>query len=313
MLNFKTILTMVCVLFLTVSHATAQKLSRDELTFFESKIRPVLVRECYSCHSGQAGQQKGGLMLDTKARCEVGGNSGPAIVPGDLEESLLYNAIRYEDFQMPPSHQLPENVIADFRKWIEIGAPDPRNSKKQRIQSTVSKKDIESGRKFWSFQQPKRPRLPSVENQDWTKNAVDRFVLHDLEAEGMSPANDADAKSLLRRIAFDLTGLPPSTKQINRFEKKWDSNPDQAIKMMVNELLESPQFGERWGRHWLDVARYAESSGRELNATFPQAWRYRDYVIDAFNHDKPYNEFIREQIAGDLIPARTDEEWARAF
>ena len=311
MLNCKTILTIGALyLFFVSTNTTAQKLSPDELKFFESKIRPVLVRECYSCHSGQAGQQKGGLMLDTKARCEVGGNTGPAIVPGDLQESLLFNAITYEDFQMPPSHQLPESIIADFREWIEGGAPDPRNNKKQPIQSTVSNKDIEIGRKFWSFRKPKRPRLPIVENQGWVKNAVDRFVLHDLEADGMSPASDADTKSLLRRITFDLTGLPPSSKQISWFETAWESSPDKAIRQMVNELLDSPQFGERWGRHWLDVARYAESTGREINATFPQAWRYRDYVIDAFNRDKPYNEFVREQIAGDLIPAKTDEEWA---
>ena len=269
MLNFKTML-LVCGLFACslTNELVAQKLTADELKFFESKIRPILVRECYSCHSGQAGQQKGGLMLDTKARMEVGGNSGPAIVPGDLEESLLFNAIRYEDFQMPPSHQLPEDVIADFRAWIMMGAPDPRNSKKQPIQSTVSNRDVEEGRKFWAFQKPKRQRIPKVQDSQWPKNKIDRFVLHQLETEGFSPAQDANANSLLRRLSYDLTGLPPTPEQISAFQTKWDNDPDTAIKQTVETLLETPQFGERWGRHWLDVARFAESTGREVNATF---------------------------------------------
>ena len=290
--------------------AAAQRIPADQLKFFESKIRPVLVRECYSCHSDKAGQRKGGLRVDTKARLEVGGETGPAIVPGSLEDSLLWNAINHEDFVMPPRKKLSNREIADFKSWIEMGAPDPRKSKVAKIQSTVTEADIKKGRQFWSFKRPKRPAIPDVEQIDWVRNPIDNFVLDKLSKEDLTPNADADANALLRRLTIDLIGLPPTPEQVEWFEKRWNENPDSAINRVVDRLLDNPRFGERWGRHWLDVARYAESTGREVNATFPNAWRYRDYVIDAFNNDKPYNEFIQEQIAGDLLPAKTDEEWA---
>ena len=289
--------------------ADAQKITGDQLKFFESKIRPVLVRECYSCHSEQAGQAKGGLRLDTRIRTEVGGSSGPAVVPNDLDESLLWNAINHEDFVMPPRKKLSDRVIADFKTWIEMGAPDPRKSKVAKIQSTVTDADIRKGRKFWSFKKPKMPTVPSIDAEDWARKPIDTFIADRLKQESLKPSSDADVYSFLRRLTFDLIGLPPSPSQVSEFERAWNSDPDSAVAEMVEELLASSHYGERWGRHWLDVARYAESTGREVNATFPNAWRYRDYVIDAFNDDKPYDEFVREQIAGDLLPAKTDEEW----
>ena len=296
--------------FFLVEVAQAQRISAEQLKFFESKIRPVLIRECYSCHSDQAGQKKGGLLLDTKVRMEIGGDSGPAIVPGDLEESLLWNAINHEDFAMPPRKKLSDREIEDFRDWIEMGAPDPRKSKVEKIQSTVTENDIKQGRKFWSFVRPKSKSVPEIEDQNWARNDVDHFVAAKLQQENIEPVGDAGANALLRRLTIDLTGLPPNPEQVDWFERKFADDPDAAIARVVDRLLESDRFGERWGRHWLDVARYAESTGREVNATFPNAWRYRDYVIDSFNNDKPYDDFIKEQIAGDLLPAKTDEIWA---
>ncbi len=304
------ILFLVAAALLLTPELPAQKISPEQLDFFESKIRPVLVRECYSCHSEQSGQMKGGLQVDHQARLETGGNSGPAIVPGNLEESLLWKAINYEDFAMPPKAQLPPRVIKDFRQWIDMGAPDPRKSDVQTVPSAVTAEDIRKGKMFWAYRQPTRPPVPDILAKDWARNPIDHFVFAALDSQGLRPSDDANPRSLLRRLSFDLLGLPPAPEQVAEFVQVWNRNPDSAIQQTVNQMLADPGFGERWGRHWLDVARYAESTGRELNATYPNAWRYRDYVIDAFNLDKPYNEFVQEQIAGDLLPARTDEEWA---
>lgn len=300
----------VFVFFSGTNDVQAQKISAEQLKFFESNIRPVLIRECYSCHSDQAGQKKGGLLLDTKVRMEIGGDSGPAIVAGDLGESLLWSAINHEDFVMPPRKKLSDREIADFKDWIEMGAPDPRKSKVETIKSTVTENDIKEGRKFWSFVRPKSTPVPKIEDQLWAKNDIDCFVAAKLNSENIQPVGDADPNALLRRLTIDLTGLPPNPDQVEWFERKYAEDPDAAIGRVVDRLLESERFGERWGRHWLDVARYAESTGREVNATFPHAWRYRDYVIDSFNDDKPYDDFVKEQIAGDLLPAKTDSQWA---
>ncbi|MCB1018600.1 MAG: DUF1549 domain-containing protein, partial [Acidobacteria bacterium] len=198
---------------------------------------------------------------------------------------------------MPPQGKLSDEVIADFARWIEMGAPDPREGKTQAA-STI---DIEKGRAFWAFQIPKSAKPPEVRQNDWPRGAVDRFVLAKLEDKGLRPVADADRGALLRRASFDLTGLPPNVEELEAFVQ--DPAPTQeAFAKVVDRLLASPQFGERWGRHWFDVARYAETIGRTRNAPFPLAWRYRDYVIDSFNADKPYDQFIREQIAGDLLP-----------
>ena len=289
----------------------ADDLTREQTTFFESKIRPVLVKECYGCHSNKAGNVRGGLRLDTKELILLGGSSGPAVVPGDAESSLIFSSINHEDFEMPPKRKLPANVIEDFRKWIEMGAPDPRKSNVAAIQSTISPNDIAVARdEFWAYQHPTKQKAPKVSKQDWAKTEIDRFVLARLEAASMKPADDAPAYKVLRRIHFDLVGLPPKPSDVGTFTRQWNQDPDQAISQTVNRLLDSHEFGQRWGRHWLDVARYAESTGREVNMTYPHAWRYRDYVIDSFNADKPFDQFVQEQIAGDLMPTATDQDWA---
>jgi hypothetical protein len=282
----------------------------EQTKFFESKIRPVLVRECYSCHSNQVGQVRGGLWLDTKDSIRMGGDSGPAVVPGSLDDSLLWNAINHFDYAMPPRKKLSDEILQDFREWIEMGAPDPRETGESVIPSAVTPEQITAGREFWSFKTPQPVVPPTLPKDDWSKNEIDAFVLERLRERDLQPAPDAEPATLLRRLCFDLIGLPPTPKQIQQFERQWKQDSEAALGKVVDELLESPQFGERWGRHWLDVARYAESSGRELNVTFPHAWRYRDYVIDSFNQDKPYHEFVIEQLAGDLLPIGSDEEWA---
>ena len=294
----------------TVGFSFAQeKLSDEQINFFETKIRPVLVSKCYGCHSNKVGQLRGGLALDTQDATLAGGDSGPAIVPHELDESLLWEAINYDGYAMPPEEQLPADVIEDFRKWIEMGAPDPRVTVAAQINSKITQADIEAGRKFWAYQSPEVIPASAVDDQEWPRNQIDNYVLQSLESSDLNPAEDALPHVILRRLCFDITGLPPSIEQIDWFEKRWEQNPDEAIAYVADRLLESEQFGERWGRHWLDVARYAESSGKEMNTTFPHAWRYRDYVIDAFNKDKPYDQFVKEQIAGDLLPVDSDEEW----
>ena len=283
------------------------KITAEQEKFFETKIRPVLIRECYSCHSSKS-QIKGGLWLDTREGTHAGGDSGPAIVPGDLEESLLFNAINHIDYNMPPRKKLSDEIIEDFRQWIEMGAPDPRVQEIQKVNSTISEADIEQGREFWSFKAPKQADVPT-DSSEWAKTDVDRFVVRHLNEKGLKPAADTDPNTFIRRLSFDLIGLPPSPKQIAWFLEKWEQDPDMAVEKVVDALLARDEFGERWGRHWLDVARYAESSGKEMNITYPHAWRYRDYVIDSFNKDKPYDEFLAEQIAGDLLPAKNDREW----
>ena len=212
---------------------------------------------------------------------------------------------------MPPKRKLPQSVINDFRKWIEMGAPDPRQTDVAEVKSSISKEDVERAREsFWAYKKPTKPQPPAVDDAAWPKTDIDRFVLAKLEQAQLQPASDAEAYKVLRRLCFDLIGLPPTPKQVDDFTKQWKTDPDHAIEFVVDRLLKKKQFGERWGRHWLDVVRYAESTGREYNYTYPHAWRYRDYVIDSFNADKPFNQFVQEQIAGDLLPVKTDEQWA---
>jgi cytochrome c553 len=288
----------------------AQELSADELKFFESKIRPVLIKECYGCHSVKTGATKGGLMVDTKEALLLGGDSGAAIVPGDLDESLLWSAINHEDYNMPPGKMMSDKVIADFKTWIEMGAPDPRVIKITEIKSEITPEDVEKGREFWAFRKPISPAIPESKNERWAETDIDRLVLAKLEENELKPSKDADAETVLRRLTFNLTGLPPTPRQIDWMKKNFEREPRVAVSKVVDELLESDQYGERWGRHWLDIARYGESTGREVNITFPNAWRYRDYVIDSFNDDKPYDQFVQEQIAGDLLPVNNDEKWS---
>jgi hypothetical protein len=286
------------------------KLTAEQLEFFESKIRPLLVENCYNCHSSEGQGTRGGLAVDSREGLHVGGESGPAIVPGNLEESLLWNAVNYQDLRMPPRKPLPAQAIADIRQWIEMGAPDPRSGRVAPVNSQVSDEDIEKGREFWSFKAPKIEASQSLQNlADWPKSEIDRYVAAGFEQQQITPSRDTSSSQLLRRIYFDLVGLPPLPSDLEAFEKDYSQRQEKAVEYVVDRLLNSPQFGERWGRHWLDIARYAESTGKEFDSTFPHAWRYRDYVIDSFQNDKPYNKFIQEQVAGDLLPAKTDQQW----
>jgi hypothetical protein len=282
----------------------------DGLAFFEKHIRPVLVKECYACHSPEAETIKGGLKLDTREGIRKGGATGPAVVPGDAPRSLIIKALKQstKELAMPPKKKLDEATIANFEKWVALGAPDPRDGVTPRV--AKNEIDIEKGRKFWAFQPVKKPAAPTSKDARWAKSDIDRFLLAELEAKGLRPVADADANALLRRVTYDLTGLPPSAEEIERFVKEFAATPQASFEKVVDQLLASPRFGERWGRHWLDVARFAESSGRSTNFAYPHAWRYRDYVIAAFNADKPFDQFIREQLSGDLLPAKDDAQKA---
>ncbi|MEQ1826961.1 MAG: PSD1 and planctomycete cytochrome C domain-containing protein [Pirellula sp.] len=286
-----------------------QKLSPESVQFFETKIRPVLVDQCYRCHSIDGQAVRGGLSVDHRDALISGGSSGPAIVPGNLDESLLWNAINHRDFRMPPKSKLSDAVIEDFRKWIEMGAPDPRTKAGVVVHSKVTEDDIRKGREFWSYQPPKQSTPREGKWKDWAQTDVDRFVAQAWDENELEPADDTDANTLLRRIYNDIVGLPPSLEERNAFVRSYKSEPATAVSSLVDALLDRPQFGERWGRHWLDVARYAETTGKEVETTFPHAWRYRDYVFDSFNADKPYDRFIQEQIAGDLLPVKDDKQW----
>ncbi len=283
------------------------------IAFFEAKIRPVLVENCYKCHSAAAGKSQGGLQLDTKKGIRAGGDRGPAVVPGNPDASLLLTAISHTDpdLKMPPKKErLPAAVLSDVKTWIGMGAADPREH--EAAAAARPSVDIEAGRQFWAFQKPVLHKPPSTKNPAWGRRELDQFVLARLEAAGLNPSPDAAPAALLRRLHFDLVGLPPTPEALRRFLARIDKQGlDKALEVETDALLATPQFGERWGRHWLDVARFAESSGKEANIAFPHAWRYRDYVIDAVNADMPFDRFVMEQIAGDLLPYKNDAERAR--
>ncbi|XZE46691.1 PSD1 and planctomycete cytochrome C domain-containing protein [Pirellulaceae bacterium SH467] len=292
------------------SAASMESLSSEAISFFESKIRPVLIEHCFRCHSSDGQAIRGGLSLDHRDAILVGGESGPAIVPHNLDESVLWDAINHRGMRMPPNAKLPANVIDDFKTWIEMGAPDPRIQTGTTVQSQVTAEDIEKGRSFWSFQKPTKPPVPTPTLPEWPRTDIDRFVAATWDKQNLKPAMDTAASNLVRRLHIDLIGILPDASAVQAFEKAYEKSPEDAVSKTVDELLAQPQFGERWGRHWLDVARYAESTGKEVDATFPYAWRYRDFVIDSFQQDKPYDLFVRQQVAGDLLPAPTDEVWA---
>jgi len=287
----------------------------EGLTLFEQRIRPVLVEQCYSCHSAEAAKKKelkSGLYVDSREGLRRGGESGPAVVPGKVDESLIVGALRHESFKMPPAGRLSAAVVADFERWIKLGAPDPREIDTAAQPHSEPKIDIDRARReHWAFQPLNTSKSPQVENAAWCVNDIDRYILAKLESRGLKPSPAADRHTLIRRVSFDLIGLPPSPEDIAAFVD--DSSPD-AYARLVDRLLASPQYGERWGRHWLDLARYADSSGFHSDLDRPNAWRYRDYVIDSFNDDKPYAQFIAEQIAGDeLAPASDESRIATAF
>lgn len=280
--------------------AEEQQSTSEQIEFFEKRIRPVLVEQCYSCHSKAAKKIQGGLLLDTRAGIRAGGDSGPGVVPGDEEESLVLSALRHESFEMPPKGRLAESVLRDFATWIREGAVDPREGEATKATSAI---DIEHGKSFWAFRPIETAKVPSVRDKAWPVSAIDAFLLRRLEQHGLRPSHDADRVSLIRRAYYALIGLPPSPEAVDAFLA--DQQP-HAFAAVIDQLLQSKQFGERWGRHWLDVVRYAESSGGGRTLLFRDAWRYRDYVIDAFNRDLPFDQFLTEQIAGDLLPS---DDW----
>ena len=285
----------------------AAEIPKAQLDFFESKIRPLLAENCYKCHSPSQvqGKVKGGLELDWKGGWEKGGIDGEVIKPGDPEASLLIKAVRYgdPDLAMPPKTQLSPEQVADLVRWVRMGAPDPRTERPKAENPAYASK----GKEHWAFKPVTNPAPPPVKDPQWGRNEIDKFVLAKLEAAGMKPNGPADKRTLIRRAYFDLIGLPPTPDQVYAFIL--DESPE-AFDKVVDSLLASPQYGERWGRHWLDVARYSDTKGqpnRRLESPiYPYAWTYRDYVISSFNADKPYDQFIREQLAGDKLRTGTN-------
>jgi hypothetical protein len=289
----------VCLGALSIAGPAAASPSPEQLAFFESKIRPVLVQHCYSCHSAEAlagGKLKAELLLDSRPGMAKGGESGPAVVPGDKAASLILAALKHEGFDMPPAGKLPDTVIADFEKWVEMGAPDPRNEPAATLDERVI--DAAAGRQHWSYRRLGAISPPQPEDAGWTRNDIDRFILAGQRAAGIAPAPEAAKATLARRVFFDLTGLPPTPEELKQFLD--DASPE-AYESLVERLLASPRFGERWARHWLDTVRFGESSGYEFDGDRPNAHHYRDWVIKALNADLPYDEFLRMQVAGDLL------------
>ena len=270
------------------------------IEYFERYIRPLLAEKCYACHSADT-VTMGELGLDSKEAVLRGGSRGAAVVPGDPAASLLVKAVSYAtvDLKMPPTGRLSDQEIASLENWIRMGAPDPRSE--AGAEAVPEGIDLAAGRQFWSFRPVRDPAPPDVRDDSWARTATDRFVLARMEARGLRPAPDADRLTLIRRLSFDLTGLPPTPAEIEAFVA--DSGPG-AYERVVERLLGSPHYGERWGRHWLDLVRWAETNGHEFDNNKLDAWRYRDYVIESFNSDLPYSRFLQEQIAGDLLPPR---------
>jgi hypothetical protein len=268
-----------------------RSLSSEHVRFFETNIRPLLADHCYKCHGGK--KQKADLRLDSRQAILKGSSNGAIVVSGHPEKSLLIRAVRHQDesLKMPPDKKLSERQIADLTRWVKIGLPYPD------VGAIAAKA---TDRALWAFQAPVDPAVPAVTDRAWPRSDLDRFILAKLESKGIRPAPPADRRTLIRRVTFDLIGLPPTPEEVESFVNDRSAN---AFAVVVDRLLASPHYGERWGRHWLDVARYADSNGLDENVAFGTAWRYRDYVVAAFNQDKPYDTFLREQLAGDLLAA----------
>ena len=292
-------------------HPQQSARDREGIEFFEKKIRPILVERCYSCHSHQARKVKSGFYLDSREGLLKGGYQGPALLPGNLQGSRLIRAVRYTDLelQMPPQGKLPARLIKELESWVRRGAPDPRTGK------AVEKKegtDFEIRRRHWAYHAPKEHPLPTVKGVKWVRNGIDRFVLARLEERGMSPAPEADKRTLIRRLTLDLTGLPPTPAEVDAFLA--DRSPEATAKL-VDRLLDSPSYGERWGRHWLDVARYSDTKGYAFQEErrFPYSYTYRDWVIRALNEDMPYDRFLVYQIAADRVVKGDDRRHLAAM
>ena len=273
----------------------ADQKDENSIAFFEKRIRPVLVEHCYKCHSVDTNKSRGGLVLDSRTGIRKGGDSGPAVVPGNPAKSILMRALRHQGPRMPDREtKLPDRVIADFEAWIKMGAPDPREGKALLAKSGV---DYEEGKKHWAYQQVRVVPPGKTKAKGWAKTEIDRYILAAMEVKGLSPTAAAEPRVLLRRLSFDLTGLPPTPDEQQEFLN--DTSP-KAPEHLVDRLLASPQFGPQWARHWLDGVRF--------NDSLETVDHYRHWVVDALNADMPYDQFIRAQLAGDLLPAKDSEE-----
>jgi hypothetical protein len=268
------------------------------LRYFETHVRPLLAERCYSCHSERSGKQEGRLRLDFPGGWLTGGDRGAAVVPGDADASLLIQAVRYDDsdFQMPPTEKIPDEAVAVLENWIRMGAPAPANAVPLEL---THPSDPVAGKRHWAFQPLGKPEIPSVSSDNWPRTDIDRFILSQMQSQQIHPVVDAAPEDLVRRLSFQLIGLPPSAAHLDAYQQ---SPTTETLAGIVDELLASPQFGVCWGRHWLDLARYADSNGLDENFLFREAWRYRNSVIDALNSDQPFDRFLLEQIAGDLLP-----------
>ena len=275
------------------------KFSNSQLEYFETEIRPLLVKHCYECHSSKAKEIKGGLRVDARSLILKGGDTGPSVEPGN-EESLFLDAVNYGDiYQMPPKYRLGKADVDKFAKWIREGAAWPDEAVTQ--VDVGERFDLEDRKdKHWVWKGPVKHRVPTVHNQDWTRRSLDNFILKKLEANELVPNDGASRTALLRRAYFDLIGLPPTPQQVDAFLNN-PAETQTAFEQVIDELLNSPHFGERWARHWMDVVRYGESYGHEFDYGVPHAHQYRDYLIRAFNADVSYDQFVREHIAGDLL------------
>ena len=284
--------------------ALATDVEAGKLEFFEKKVRPLLVDHCYNCHSAN-NKADGGLRVDDHAGILQGGGRGLAIAVGRPDDSLLIKAVRQTDakLKMPPNGKLADEQIEILVKWIQDGAVWPALEIPEELKRAPAEYEA-LRRNHWAWQPLKRPQVPVFSERAWPRDDIDRFLLAKLDEVTLSPVNDADRATLLRRVTFDLTGLPPTPQEIQDFLA---NESPKALETVVDRLLQSPAFGEHWGRHWLDVARFGESTGSARNLPYPHAWKYRDYVINSFNKDKPYDVFIREQIAGDQLPAQSEE------
>ena len=317
--------------FAVAPSAEAMPATKEGLEFFEKNVRPILIDRCYECHSAEKNSSKGGLILDSMDGAYKGGDEGPSVIPGDLEKSLLIKAVRYTDpeFSMPPKKtggKLPDEKIAILEEWVKMGAPMPSGGA-AKLTGLTGK-----AREHWAFQPVTKPTVPEVKNKAWVKTPIDAFILAKLEEKGLQPNPSASPESFLRRVSYDLIGLPPTSEQVDVFEKAIQAaqiadamalragKPAGAVEAIyakqIDFLLASPHYGERWGRHWLDTARYSDTRGLQVDQgdslfrdyRFAYAWTYRDYVINALNDDKPYDQFIVEQIAADRIPGVSPDD-----
>ncbi len=300
-----TLILVALVLPVTATQALAAEPTKEQAEFFEKQVRPLLTEKCFSCHSEAQKKNKGGLVVDSLAALLQGGDSGPAVVPGNPEKSKIIEAIRYknEDLKMPPKEKLSDGDIETLTKWVKMGAPWPNAGKSstRRVPGKITDED----RKWWAFMPVKRVAVPEIQNAKFAiHNEIDRFILAKLEQTKLTPAPEAERRILIRRITLDLTGLPPTPEEVESFIA--DQAPN-AYERLVDRLLATPRHGERSARLWLDLVRYADSDGYRIDDYRPNAWRYRDYVIRAFNSDKPYDRFVQEQLAGDeLFPGDPD-------